>query len=216
MRIIIAIGRLISGLLAVFSGIVTLLFNSVSYSIFKSLTNAQKYVAVSLIIVVGIFLILTSMIDFISCLKNNSRKHKLKYDSKKYISFFFKWYRRPGCLTIICDNLDWIKRENDIRIYNELINKSRDGKLTLFLGEGIDSKEANELSETGANLYSAPHDLLEHYSFSCLSVMGNNASRIIVRNKQNDINGSVLIEEICDTYISGLLNILINEGRRPD
>lgn len=216
MRIITAVGRLISGLLAIFSGIVTLVFNSVSHSVFTSLTNIQRYVVVSLIIVLGIFLIITSMIDFVSSLKNNCRKHKLKYESKRYISFFSRWYRRSGCLIIICDNLDWIKQENDIRIYNELMKKSHDGKLTLFLGEGIDSQEAIELKQTGAKLYSAPHDLLEHYTFSCLSVMGNNTSRIIVRNKQNDINGSVLIEEICDTYISGLLNILINEGRRPD
>ena len=216
MRIITAIGRLISGLLAIFSGIVTLVFNNVSHAIFSSLTNIQRYVVVSLIIFLGIILILSSMLDFVSSLKNNSRKHKLKYESKKYISFFYKWYRRSGYLIIICDHLDWIKQENDIRIYNELIKKSTDGKLTLFLGDGIASQEAIELKQAGAKLYSAPHDLLEHYTFSCLSVMGNNTSRIIVRNKQNDTNGWLIIEEIGDTYISGLLNILINEWRRSN
>ena len=213
MRIVSFIGRLFSGILAVISGIVTLLFNNVAYSIFDEMSDIEKYSSIVVVILIGIFLIASTVYDASILFFKNSRTHKLKFHSKKFISFFAKWYGKPGKLSIICDDLDWIKTEDDT-IFNKLMEKSKNGDLQLYLGKGRKAEIVKKLQSAGAVVFAAPKNIIDHYTFSCLSVMGNDASRIIVRTKHKDKHGVVIFDEINNTYVTELLNSLLKTMRR--
>ena len=66
----------------------------------------------------------------------------------------------------------------------------------------------NDLKLLGATVHPAPKDIILNYSFSCISVMGNNAA-VIIRNKQKDAKNMIKFEEISNTYVTGLMNSLI-------
>ncbi len=209
MRIICAIGRLLSGFIAITSGLVTLFCNDITIAFFNNTSALIQRLCIILLISLGTFLIIASIVDFISILRKDRKRHCLTYQSKRFINFFSKWYSRPGKLSIICDDLDWIKNNNDNRIFNELLKKSEAGSLNIFIATNFNSKNVTALKSAGARVYSAPKRIVDSFTFSCLSVMGNSAGRAIVRNKQGDKGGTVIFEEICNTYITELLNNLL-------
>ncbi len=210
MNIIYAIAKFISGIIATVGGIFSLIFNDMGYCLYNSMSEYGKTACSIVIVGVGVFLIVVSIIDFISSLKNQLHHHKLKFHSKKYIKYFTKWYKTPGSLSIICDDLDWVRNNINNDIYLALIDKSKQNNLFLYLGEGFNSETTRELCSYGAVAVRAPERIINIYTWSCLSIMGNSASKIIVRNKQNDNNGYVIIDEICNTYVTGLLNELLD------
>lgn len=213
MKTIHFIGKLLCALVAIISGLITLIFNDVTYSVFDKLTETQKYVCVVITVLVGLFLLISTIRDTADAYSNMSRKHRLKYQSKKFISFFEKWYSKPGTLSIICDDLNWIKTEKNDLIYKQLQNKSKDNQLNLYLGSGYNSQISKHLKSLGANVYNAPANIIQHYTFSCLSVMGNAASRIIVRTKHDDVGDFVIFDEINSTYVTELLNSMLQPER---
>lgn len=131
MKIVLLIGRLFSGIIAIASGIITMVFNNVSYTIFEQMSTAQKYFCIVIIILVGFLLVSSTIYDTILSSYKSQHTYRLKYQSKKFISFFEKWYSRPGTLSIICDDLDWTKTNKSDLIYNQLMKKSKDKKLDL-------------------------------------------------------------------------------------
>jgi hypothetical protein len=157
-----------------------------------------------LLLFIGILLIVTMIYD----IKKEKKKHIFKVGSRRFCSFFSKWYSRPGTLSIICDDLEgWVSSS----ILDALIKKSKTKELHLFLGKESPKEIINELCQLGATKSCAPTDIIIKYSFSCLSIMGNH-SAVIVRNKQLDQSTSIIFEEISDSYVSGLLNTIIKEG----
>ena len=209
MKIVLLLGRLLSGIIAIVSGIITLVFNSVSYTLFDQMSTVQKYFCIGLIIFVGFILVSSTIYDTIISSYKSQHTYRLKYQSKKFISFFKKWYNKPGTLSIICDDLDWTKTNNSDLIYNQLIKKSQEKKLNLYLGSGHNSNIVRSLKNAGANVFTAPDNIIQNYTFSCLSVMGNTASRIIVRTKHNDQGDFVIFDEINSTYVTELLNAML-------
>ena len=209
MKIASIIARSVSGILAIVSGIATLIFNSVTYAIFSKMSDFIRCLCGSLIIIIGMVLVAFVVYDTIVLFTKDAHTHRFKYQSKKFVSFFTKWYNKPGTLTIICDDLKWTKTENDDSIYDQLLKKSEDKKLNLYLGSGYDSKIANDLKRAGAKVFHAPKNIIQYYTFSCLSVMGNAASRIIVRTKHKDQGDFVIFDEINNTYVTELLNAFL-------
>lgn len=214
MRLFSFIGRIVSGIIAIASGIVTLIFNDVAYAIFHDLTNLQKCLCISGIILLGIFLLISTIYDAIKVFTNNLKRHRLKFQSKKFIKFFTNWYSKPGVLNIICDDLDWVQNSNNSSIYDALVKKSSNQELKLYLGKGRNSEISKKLNSFGAKVSVAPKNIIQHYTFSCLSMMGNEASRVIVRTKHEDKNGIVIFDEINNTYVTELLNTLLKTNMK--
>lgn len=142
-------------------------------------------------------------------LKNAKNEHTFSVGSYGFRHFFSKWYSQPGALSIICDDLQgWLVSEGKEDVLDALREKSKKKELHLILGKEIPMEIVNELKTLGAVVYYAPPNIISNYSFSCISVMGNNAA-VIVRNKQKDEKNIIKIEEISNTYVTGLLNVLI-------
>ena len=209
MKIFLFVGRLLSGILAIASGIVTLVFNDVTYTILNKMTVWGKCFFICSSIIIGVFLIASIIYDAIKTCAKDSHTHRFKYQSKIFIDYFTKWYSKPGTLSIICDDLDWVKTDKNNSIYNQLLSKSGEQKLNLYLGTGYDSAIVFELRCAGAKVFHAPKNIIQYYTFSCLEVMGNAASRIIVRTKHNDERDFVIFDEINNTYVTELLNAFL-------
>lgn len=157
------------------------------------------------VLILAIALIIICIVD----IGKVDKKHRLKCGNRKFCKFFSKWYKRPGRLSIICDDLeDWIVFKNNKDIYEALKFKSDRKELYLYLGERTPADLVNELEKLGAVINNAPQNLIANYSFSCLSVMGNN-SAVIVRNKHLDHAQEIILEEVNDSYVTNLLNTLI-------
>lgn len=216
MRIVYAIGRFLSGLIATIGGLFALICNDVAFAIFNNMSYISRYICVTLLILLGILLVVVSIHDLVTIFYNDSYQHQLKYQSKKFIKFFSKWYSRPGTLSIICDNFDWVKNDTNNCIYNELLKKSRQNELYLFLVKEFDSDTVTKLKEVGAHVFPAPKRIVDNFTFSCLSVMGNSAGRVIVRNKQKDKGSVVIFDEIQNTYVTELLNTLLAYWREQN
>ncbi len=77
MKIVCALGKFLAGIIATTSGVYTLICNDKTYEIFNKMPDTIKHIIIFAFWVLGIFLILTSVIDFINNLKSNSRKHRL-------------------------------------------------------------------------------------------------------------------------------------------
>lgn len=214
MKIITSIGRFLSGIIATASGFVTLLQNSTTNEIYKNMSPFYQHTISGILIALGLFLVSTSVIELINNLHNNKKTHRLKYQSKKFVKFFSNWYSRPGTLSVICYDLDWIKNGDSQEIYNKMIAKSNENKLNLFLASGLNTEPVLTLKQHGAIVYSVSKNIVDQYNFSCLSMMGNSAGRVIVRNKQKDKGDIVIIDEICNTYVTELLNTLLDEWRK--
>lgn len=217
MRIISAIWGFISGLIATASGIISLLCNDIANALFETMSDIAKQLCITGLILLGIFIVVVSIIDFVAALQVNQRRHRLDPDSKQFIKFFSKWYRKSGTLSIICDDLDWVKTRTDRTIYNELLKKSKEQKLNLYLGRGFGSSIAEDLKAAGARVFRGPAGIIHAYTFSCRSAMGNSASSVIVRSKSKDDRGIVIFDEVQNTYVTGLLNALFeNRGNERD
>ncbi len=162
-----------------------------------------------LLIALGIIVIITMIETF----NTERKKHTFKVGSRKYYKFFAKWYSQTGTLSIICDDIEWTKTANNDVIYNTLVTKSKNGELNLLIDStNIGTPLVLNLKNIGANVAAVPSNIINNYSFSCISVMGNN-SAVIVRNKQADEGTKIKFEEISNNYITGLLNSLIKERR---
>lgn len=139
------------------------------------------------------------------------KKHCFTMGDRRFCAFFSKWYSQEGALSIFCDDLDgWIAPNGNRAIYEALMQKSQERKLHLFLGRESPVEMVDMLRGMGACVHHAPTDIITNYSFSCLSIMGNN-SAVIIRNKQEDASQKIKFEEISNTYATALLNALINE-----
>lgn len=153
------------------------------------------------------------MITMIETFNTERKKHTFKVGSRKYYKFFAKWYSQTGTLSIICDDIEWTKTSNNDVIYNTLVTKSQHGELNLLIDStNINTPLVLNLKNNGANVAVVPSNIINNYSFSCISVMGNN-SAVIVRNKQADEGTKIKFEEVSNNYITGLLNSLIKERR---
>lgn len=161
---------------------------------------------------IGIIIILLSSVVIVTMiyeLKNTRKIHTFSVGSKKFRDFFSKWYSQPGSLSIICDDLQgWLVTDGKEEILDALRRKSQRGELHLILGKEIPECIVDELKALGAIIHHAPGSIISNYSFSCISVMGNNAD-VIIRNKQMDERNMIKFEEISNAYVTGLLNVLI-------
>ncbi len=146
-------------------------------------------------------------------IRQESKRHKFEKDSDKFHKFFSKWYSKPGKLSIICEDLNWIKTDNGSCIYEALKKKCGNKELTLFLGQGTSPDILRELKREGAVIKKAPESIANQYSFSALSYM-NNYTNILVRDKQKDGVYRIEFDEVSNIYVTGLLNALIKELNR--
>ena len=161
---------------------------------------------VGILFLMAIFVIGTMVYD----LRREGKRHKFKIGSQKFYDFFSKWYKKPGKLTLFCDDLNSVSTSNDSSILSVLKNKSQQDDLILFLGENSTTRKEILSELKNAKIYQAPSAIISQYSFSCLSAMGNNSS-VIVRNKQSDSGHVVKFEELSNNYVTGLLNALIQQ-----
>lgn len=155
--------------------------------------------------ILGFFTILTMIFE----LKNTQKEHTFVLGSHGFQRFFSRWYSQVGTLSIICDDLQgWLVSDGNEDVLNALRRKSQNKELHLILGKEKPEEIVNELKALGAVVHHAPRDIILSYSFSCISVMGNNAA-VIIRNKQKDERNMIKFEEISNTYVTGLLNVFI-------
>lgn len=212
MKKVILISKLMAGILAIVNGLFAIVSNV--GDVFPDLPDWTNIVYIVVCVVLGLFLVIGSVFDYITERRQSVHQYKLQDQSEKFFQFFTKWYSRPGKLSIICDDLDWIKNDKYPLAYNSLLDKSANEQLTLLLGKGINSKVVKTLKEKGAEVLPAPHNIVDAYTFSCLSVMDEPAGQIIVRDKHRHPlpgDGKVIIEEISNTYITKLLKAMLDE-----
>lgn len=216
MKKITRLSKFIVGVIAIVNGLYSL-FNNAS-SCFSGLPVIYSQVYLVIFIILGAFLVVGSILDFVAMFRSDSKKITFKYQSKKFFAFFSKWYSKSGKLSIICDDLDWIKTEEHNEVFEQLMKKSREKMLILLLGVGINDPVVQQLKAEGATVASAPQNVLANYTFSCHAVMGNSAGHIIVREKRNDetAKGKLVIEEVSNRYVTELLNALLNIERVDD
>lgn len=163
--------------------------------------------------VIGLLVICTVALGYILIIdlyKICHTSHRFKKGSPEFCRFFAKWYSKAGYLTLICDDLNWTAEQVDGRtpILDALVSKADANLLTLYLNkaEKTDPKILNKLSS--AKFEIAQGNIVNNYSFSCLKYMGNN-SAVIVRDKNKDRGEEVIFQEVADTYVTQLLNALL-------
>lgn len=194
----------ILSILAIFQSVVNKESTSPIIQCFLKLSASPVFI--SILILMALFVIGTMIYD----LRREGKHHEFKLGSPEFFAFFSKWYKKPGKLTLFCDDLNWTVSGNNSSILNALEHKSQNDGLILFLGNNTTRK--NILSRlNNATICTAPPTIISQYSFSCLSVMGNNSS-VIVRNKQCDTGDVVKFEELSNNYVTELLNALIKGG----
>lgn len=136
--------------------------------------------------------------------------HKFKKGSVRFCKYFAKWYSKPGVLTLICDDLNWTSREikGKTPILDALDKKAKDKELVLYL-KYPDRTSASILQRlSNVTINNAQENIVNNYSFSCLNYMGNN-SAVIVRDKKKDSGEEILFQEVADTYVTQLLNAIL-------
>lgn len=210
MKKIFQIGSSIAGVFATIGSI--LAFFPSSMEKWKILAFPRKLWC-GFLILVCIALIVNSMTELSEQVRYH---HRFVSQSKQFNKYFSKWYRKPGKLCIICDDLNWTRTGGDTRIYDQLVKKCNPQEgLLLLLGSGIDSPIVRALQKKGAVVRPGPKNVIAQFSFSCVNVMGNQAGKAIVRNKKNDQGDKIVLDEIRNKYVTELLNSLINdEGSR--
>lgn len=214
MKIVASISKLIVGIIAIVNGLYSLFSNS--NSVFVNFPNWVNICYLIIFVILGVFLVIGSILDFYLKIKKNPRKHSFIYQSDKFFTFFSNWYKQPGTLSIISGDLDWIKTENNVDIYKALIKKSEDKQLNLLLDEESPKDVILNLKNKGANVSSAPNNITTNYTFSCISIMDDTAGKIIVRDKHKnriESNTKVIFEEISNTYVTDLLNALLDKRK---
>lgn len=207
MRIVLAISHFLTGIISVIGGLITIFNNDIANKLFSDIPLGLKWVIISTILVLGLVLLAAGVYDTYLTVKGNRQRHILKYHSRKFMGFFKKWYSKPGELYIMCDDINWVKTEDNIRVFEQLEKKCSRGELNLFLLDRS-SPTAKALRRAGAKIYEAPKTLVNNYSFSFIKIMGNYTD-LIVRRKEKDNNGFVIFEETQNTYIVGLLKELL-------
>lgn len=177
--------------------------------------NTYKYfetIFTVIILVLGALVIINMIYEICS----EPSKHIFKKGSRRFYNFFAKWYSKPYILSIICDDIEWISDGKKEKILNALIEKSKKNELNLFILKNEKGKKyAKILASNGAKIYEVSEEITSHYSFSCLSFMGN-YSAIIVRDKRNDKNQTIKFDEISNNYVTGLINALIKEKNKDE
>lgn len=211
MKSFLEISKFFGGGIALFSGIVSLIPNSQNVWNIAPAWLKTAYIIV-LFLAAAVFAA-GGIIELIQGIRNTSKNHyEFRYQSEEYITFFANWYSNPGTLNIICDDMNWISFNGDNRIFDALLNKCSEG-LNMFVWNNYDTSLVKKLKENGAKVYKAPQRIVRKYTFSCMSVMGNTAGRIIVRDKDKDAEGVVIFDEISNTYVTGLLNELLENEK---
>ncbi len=204
--------KLIAGIIAGLSSLWTLL--SGAWDMFPGLPDWVDMVLLLVFVLLAVFLVAGSVLDLIVS-REGVRQYRFRPGSKEFYRFFTEWYKKPGKLSIICDDLDWTWSEENSSIFDQLVRKSESGELDLLLGRGLHSPIAQELVRKGARLRGAPGQLVSMYTFSCLSVMDDVAGRIIVRDKRKNPSAAgekLIFQEISNTYVMDLLTAMLLEG----
>ena len=136
--------------------------------------------------------------------------HRFEKGSIEFCNFFTKWYSKPGKLTLICDDLNWTTVEIDSKfpILDALEKKANTDQLVLYLKKKGDTSQDILRKLSAAKIKFAPDNIVNKYSFSCLNYMGNN-SAVIIRDKNKDSGNEVIFQELADTYVTQLLNSLL-------
>ena len=166
----------------------------------------HKYV-IGLLIVCAIALACILIIDLY---KICHTVHCFKKGSPEFCRFFEKWYSKAGTLTLICDDLNWTAEQVDGRtpILDALVRKADANQLILYLRNNGDTEQRILDKLSSAKFKTAQDNILNNYSFSCLNYMGNN-SAVIVRDKTKDRGEEIIFQEVADTYVTQLLNALL-------
>lgn len=136
--------------------------------------------------------------------------HHFEKGSPEFCAFFAKWYSKPGVLTLICDDLNWTADQIDGRtpILDSLEAKANSNQLVLYLRKKDQTNQEIMNKLTSAKVKTAKQNIVTNYSFSCLNYMGNN-SAVIIRDKNKDRGNEVIFQEVADTYVTQLLNALL-------
>lgn len=169
-----------------------------------SILRSNYWIWVLLALIVVLVILTIADIAF-----STSKRHHFKVQSSRFKKFFTKWYRQPGKLIVICDDIDWTCARNDKSIFHALEQKCAEG-LTLYLGRGYSSNLVKQLCNKGARVFQAKSSLIREYSFSCLAPMGH-FSNIIVREKKMDAGQSVQFYELSDERVIALLTALLED-----
>lgn len=176
----------IPGFLSTAIAIVDFVFPTEINSIVSKIPDNAQFAIVFFMIIFGFLFVYLSF-------KNVYKQYKFKYNSKKFIRFFTKWYSKSGKISIVCDDLDWTHENNSDDIFQVLCKKAESNSLRLYLNKK-DDDFVKTLKDLGAELYSRPENMSD-YVFSFVEIMGNKTNTIIVRDKNNDPSGKVIFEE---------------------
>ena len=211
MKSFLYISKFFGGGITLFSAIASLIPNSEAVWTVAPVWMKTVYIIV-LFLAAAVF-VAGGLIELVQGIKKTAKNHyEFRYQSEEYIAFFANWYSNPGALSIICDDMNWISFNGDTRIFDVLLKKCSEG-LSMFVCNNYDTSLVKQLKEKGAKVYKAPQRIVRKYTFSCMSVMGNTAGRIIVRDKDRDAEGVVIFDEISNTYVTGLLNELLENQK---
>ena len=128
MKKITRLSKFIVGVIAIVNGLHSFFNNSSNY--FSKLPAFYSKAYLMAFAVLGVFLVLGSIFDFVAVLRSDRKKYRFKYQSKKFFSFFSNWYSKSGKVSIICDDLDWIKTVKHPEVYEQLMKKSHEKELS--------------------------------------------------------------------------------------
>lgn len=159
------------------------------------------------ICICAIILIILLIIDLCEVIHTT---HHFKKGSWRFVRFFSRWYSKPGKLTLICDDLNWttVSFNKKQPILDALKKKSKSNELVVYINS-IKKTSSDILNELPKAIIKENHQgIISKYSFSCLSYIGNN-SAVIIRDKADDKNETIVFQEISDARITNLLNALL-------
>ncbi len=135
-------------------------------------------VTVSSVLVVSLTLVYLSVTYFGE--KYLRSLYILARNSPKEKQFFKRWYSQDGKLFIFCDDLEWLRRDQEI--LGVLSIKANNNNLYLYLKNfEADFTSVDFLFRAGAYIYDVQQHLKSNHRFSLLDDGG--IKRIILRNK---------------------------------
>lgn len=183
-----------------------------SVQLIKQLTSfvnrmLQKYTFIGkslgiFVFALCIILLLNVVLEMIS----DQKTHTFKVGSRRFNSFFSRWYSKKGSLFIICDDLEeWVTPE----IKRAIINKAQENALHIFLTRLKPEDIVEEIRGKGGVVCEANNNIASQYSLSCMTYMGN-TSTAIIRDKNKDKSERIKFEEMPHSYSTSLLHELIN------
>ena len=153
------------------------------FEIFPTILDKIKTLPNSIQLLLKIIVIVASMVYLFFVIISyiyKKNEHILMIGTRKYYSYFNKWYDKTGDIKIFCGNLRWI---NDNNLKATLTKKSQRNELSIYISN--EDQNSKMLENSGAKVYVVNEEYLISLSFSIKTVDGS-SSYIIRYNTEDD------------------------------